>query len=76
LEGFSLGTSNYFVVYRENRWWIIYDGHREGPFSSEGDAQREAIRRETKAQEAGAEGQVWEDVPGDGMPQLYPNERN
>lgn len=59
----------YIVVYREGHWWIIHDHHRDGPFSSEGIARRVAV---SKARQAGNEGEVWEDVPGDGMPKLYP----
>lgn len=59
----------YLVVRREGSWWVINSDARSGPYSEEDAAKRVAV---TRARLSGGDGEAWEDVPGGGMPRLYP----
>jgi len=63
----------FIVALRDGRWWIFHDHHRDGPFSTELEAREHAVTMAKKSDANGDRGRVWVDVPGDGVPEIYPH---
>lgn len=66
-----MAEDQYVVVQRDEKWWIIIDGERRGPFDQRQEAIDAAVGAVRINERLGRDGEVSWDDPDDGTPTVY-----
>ena len=66
-----MSDEQYLVVKRSDKWWVLVDGRRQGPFVTHDEALKLATHQAKLNERTGTTAEVSWDDPDDGMPTVY-----